>query len=440
VGSNILQNNSAPMTPAANRDSFENINEALKINDEKVKNFIAPIIVGSIPNEKESLVTTNNTELSGNSQDAENKNDCNKNQDIGSAQTDEPADESKEDEEDERSNSNNTCTLTQQCSLVAPDEICVSVSPTLTAEPVLTPSEKLKRLDLVIRGKLAEKQKIVCEILRIPNEHFQAIADIAGQPEAPKEPTDLILAAFAQVQTLTELLSEHLKVLQHQEISAVSMSLCDDCNKDCHRQQLHLQQHPKYDNLSSSQIGDGSSATICSKSRSSHSSHSFKSANNHNNPSSTSSSAETPSTVVLPKQHKKSISNDSALYIVDTNKREIIEDENGYCQIDELRLPAINNNSTTISTTVKHNLQGSSQLPSSTNTFDNKRHSITSADTILEESDFEVNFSSDDKHQQKASDNESLIEVNDSTSQVSVYGKYFIFTRTEIISFVYSFR
>lgn len=37
-------------------------------------------------------------------------------------------------------NSNNTRTLTQQCSLVAPSEVQVSVSPALTAEPVLTPS------------------------------------------------------------------------------------------------------------------------------------------------------------------------------------------------------------------------------------------------------------------------------------------------------------
>lgn len=37
---------------------------------------------------------------------------------------------------------NNTRTLTQQCSLVAPGEIHVSVSSALTAEPVLTPSGK----------------------------------------------------------------------------------------------------------------------------------------------------------------------------------------------------------------------------------------------------------------------------------------------------------
>lgn len=46
--------------------------------------------------------------------------------------------------------------------------------------------ERLRRLDESIRLTLAEKQKIVCDIFRVPNEHFSAIADIAGQPEAPK--------------------------------------------------------------------------------------------------------------------------------------------------------------------------------------------------------------------------------------------------------------
>lgn len=47
-------------------------------------------------------------------------------------------------------------------------------------------TERLRRLDESIRSTLAEKQKIVCDIFRVPNEHFSAIADIAGQPEAPK--------------------------------------------------------------------------------------------------------------------------------------------------------------------------------------------------------------------------------------------------------------
>lgn len=37
-------------------------------------------------------------------------------------------------------NSNNTRTLTQQSSLVAPSEVHVSINPALTAKPVLTPN------------------------------------------------------------------------------------------------------------------------------------------------------------------------------------------------------------------------------------------------------------------------------------------------------------
>lgn len=47
-------------------------------------------------------------------------------------------------------------------------------------------SEQLRRLDESIRAKLAEKQRIVCDMFRVPNEHFASIADIAGQPESPK--------------------------------------------------------------------------------------------------------------------------------------------------------------------------------------------------------------------------------------------------------------
>lgn len=50
-------------------------------------------------------------------------------------------------------NSNNTRTLTQQCSLVAPSEVQVSVSPALTAEPVLTPSGKFFNFHLTTFSK-----------------------------------------------------------------------------------------------------------------------------------------------------------------------------------------------------------------------------------------------------------------------------------------------
>ncbi|XP_058065782.1 uncharacterized protein LOC131215411 [Anopheles bellator] len=130
----------------------------------------------------------------------------------------------------DRRGSNNTRTLTQQCSLVAPSEIHVSVSSTLTAEPILTPAEQLRRYDQLIQKTLASKQRVVCDMFKVPDEHFQAIADIAAQPEAPKEPTDIVLAAFAYGQSLLEILNEHTHVTDCQQISAVSSgALCDEC-------------------------------------------------------------------------------------------------------------------------------------------------------------------------------------------------------------------
>lgn len=51
---------------------------------------------------------------------------------------------------------------------------------------MFTYTEQLRRLDESIRLTLAEKQRVVCDMFRVPNEHFMAIADIVGQPEAPK--------------------------------------------------------------------------------------------------------------------------------------------------------------------------------------------------------------------------------------------------------------
>uniref|UniRef100_A0A1Q3G067 Putative guanine nucleotide exchange factor n=1 Tax=Culex tarsalis TaxID=7177 RepID=A0A1Q3G067_CULTA len=187
------------------------------------------------------------------------------------------------------------CALTQQCSLVAPSEIHVSVSSALTAEPILTPTEKLRRLDQAIRKTLVEKQRVVCDMFRVPDEHFLAIADIAGQPEAPqKEPTDIILAAFAHIQSLTDALNEHMRVSQGQEVAAVSgAGVCDEC-------------HRKAGGGRTVSTGmaelNGTGAAV---------------------------SAE-PTTGVAP-----------IASVLDNDQVNITEDEDGYCEIDEVRAAAV---------------------------------------------------------------------------------------------------
>ena len=56
---------------------------------------------------------------------------------------------------------------------------------------------------------------------------MQAIADIAAQPEAPQEPGDLVLAAFAHTQHLTDQLNESMRA-RGPEFAATT-ALCDDC-------------------------------------------------------------------------------------------------------------------------------------------------------------------------------------------------------------------
>ncbi|XP_063697194.1 rho guanine nucleotide exchange factor 11 isoform X3 [Culicoides brevitarsis] len=132
-------------------------------------------------------------------------------------------------------NNFNSRRLTQQSSLIAPSEIHVTQNEVHIADRILSTEETLNRLDSEFRSVLQRKQEIVCDMFKVPVEHFQAIADIAGQPEAAKEPGDLLLATFAQIQTLNELLAENIcqprQVNMFREVAAVSNSFCDSCYK-----------------------------------------------------------------------------------------------------------------------------------------------------------------------------------------------------------------
>jgi hypothetical protein len=153
-------------------------------------------------------------------------------------ENDEHENENENEEEQENvNNQNNTVSSTQKSQLIPHTEIEVCVPSTLKAEHVLSPSEKLKRLDWSIRDALIEKQKIICDIFRIPHEHFHLIADIAAQPEAPQELSDLVIAAIAQTQQLTDILNSHINNTAYQETSTVAKSLCNNC---LGQQNLHL--------------------------------------------------------------------------------------------------------------------------------------------------------------------------------------------------------
>lgn len=198
-------------------------------------------------------------------------------------------------------------------------------------------------------------------MFRIPNEHFSAIADIAGQPEAPnviskiilshvhdvlktnpfQEPSDIVLAAFAQIQSLTETLNDYIKVSAHQEISAVSTALCDECIKLNSTGGGKILKSKSDSNVESIEMTTATSTTI------------------------TESSTLTTVQTEVPA----------------AEQAEPITDDDGYCEIDEIRLPALflSNAGGIISSTAR------AVSP------EFKRHSTISADSIPEETEQEVN-------------------------------------------------
>ncbi|XP_016928678.2 uncharacterized protein RhoGEF2 isoform X2 [Drosophila suzukii] len=200
-------------------------------------------------------------------------------------------------------NSNNTRTLLMQSPLVDPTAIHVSISPAHTAEPVLTPGEKLRRLDASIRSDLLEKQKIICDIFRLPVEHYDQIVDIAMMPEAPKDSADIALAAYDQIQTLTKMLNEYMHVTPEQEVSAVSTVVCGHCHE---KEKLRKKVAP-------SSSFSSSPPPLPPPNR------------QH-----AQAQAQIPPSRLMPK-----------LQTLDLDEVAIHEDDDGYCEIDELRLPAI---------------------------------------------------------------------------------------------------
>ncbi|KAK7069475.1 Rho guanyl-nucleotide exchange factor activity protein, partial [Halocaridina rubra] len=114
--------------------------------------------------------------------------------------------------------------------LIQPSEVKVSQGVVLSAEPVLTPIEHLRRKDLKIRQALEEKQHIIADILNIPQEHFENVVDMAGEPAVGnKEPKELVLAAMFQAKCLQETLNEALNIREGDIVAARANN--DSANK-----------------------------------------------------------------------------------------------------------------------------------------------------------------------------------------------------------------
>uniref|UniRef100_A0A182T0N3 Uncharacterized protein n=1 Tax=Anopheles maculatus TaxID=74869 RepID=A0A182T0N3_9DIPT len=164
-------------------------------------------------------------------------------------------------------------------------------------------------------------------MFKVPDEHFQAIADIAAQPEAPKEPTDIVLAAFAYGQTLMEILSEYMQVTESQQISAVSTSTCDECSSVPLRSRTTKNHIPSITTATTAKetiestvptIGGGGGGGGVPPVPSS---------------AATTSSTPATSTPQTAPQPIGLVSQDQSVNIT--------EDEDGYCEIDEVRAAAV---------------------------------------------------------------------------------------------------
>ncbi|XP_033196749.1 rho guanine nucleotide exchange factor 2 isoform X2 [Bombus vancouverensis nearcticus] len=139
-----------------------------------------------------------------------------------------------------------TCT---QASLIDPLEVHVEVPPVHVAEPVLTPIECLRRKDEIIKQALIEKQLLVADILNIPKEDFEHVADMASEPSSmEKEPSELILAAISQANQLVGMLNSALNVSETETVLASrgvsALTTPPSCEATgCPSPRLHL--HPQ---------------------------------------------------------------------------------------------------------------------------------------------------------------------------------------------------
>ncbi|GFU54515.1 rho guanine nucleotide exchange factor 12 [Nephila pilipes] len=119
--------------------------------------------------------------------------------------------------------------ITEGPQLIEPSEVIVSSGAVCeTAEPVLTPFEKLRRKDLEISKAIEEKEIITAEILQIPLEEFKTPQEVQ---EDAKDMTalDLITVAVQQGNKLSSFLNESLTLEEAPPI--IDNELSEDSTK-----------------------------------------------------------------------------------------------------------------------------------------------------------------------------------------------------------------
>jgi len=106
--------------------------------------------------------------------------------------------------------------------MIEPSQVHVNQATVLVADPVVTPFEKLRQKDEEVGRILEEKQKIISEILHIPEEEFDVIADMASTNTDNKEAKEILLAALAQAKSLTQFVNSSLRVGEEDLVARTS--------------------------------------------------------------------------------------------------------------------------------------------------------------------------------------------------------------------------
>lgn len=175
------------------------------------------------------------------------------------------------------------------------------------------------------------------------------------------------MAAFAQVQSLTDTLNEYIRVSAHQEISAVSTSLCDECHKNNKESHIYFGRDSRNTESNRSLVLAGATKHTSNL---------------------TSICTQTFATVVRNSCGDDTTSSGSSSSILELPNNTFVDDD-GYCEIDDLKLASILTHKSNEKTPVNIN---SSATSSTTNITSEllKRQSTVSADSIPEETEHEI--------------------------------------------------
>ncbi|XP_041986032.1 rho guanine nucleotide exchange factor 11 isoform X2 [Aricia agestis] len=124
-------------------------------------------------------------------------------------------------------------------------ESCTVTASVCTASRCVTPAERLRRLDAAVTRALRAKAAAAAEMLRVPVDQAEQLAEIAaedtlrqleaGGDRGPPDLHQLLLAAQAQANQLTEILNSALSVSE----GAVVAARAGRCDRCCRRDARH---------------------------------------------------------------------------------------------------------------------------------------------------------------------------------------------------------